>query len=63
MAVVVKIPTQHDGRRTAEHSEGTELAVHDQHLFVENQAGAVAVYAPGQWYSAKIEQGPPLSRA
>jgi len=35
------------------HKAGELIRVHDGHLMVQSHSGTVAVYAPGQWVSAK----------
>ena len=55
MAVLVQTPVQNDATRSTRHDNGFDIDVREQHLFVESSNGTVAIYAPGQWFTAKVE--------
>lgn len=60
MTVKVSFISKASGRpETGDHSTGTGVSVHDGHLIVfkeyANNQPAVAVYAPGTWFKAEVD--------
>jgi hypothetical protein len=56
MTVNVRTDTNSDNQ----HASADRIDVHDGHLFVQQVSGTGkktrAIYAPGRWHSAKIEE-------